>query len=294
MSRLDEQVLRFAFITPCVGEAFFGPVKRGVQDAAKAMEVRCTFDGTADVDLAEQDAMIRRALAEGYDGLALSIPHPTALNPAILEAMERIPVVAFNVDATGGMGGRLTSVRQDCYQAGRTFGQKVAARLPAGARVLMTVHSDGISALDDRVRGAQEILGPRGVTWRLLTTGAEAEAAAQAIGEALRSDPHLSGVLCSGQADSEGAGLAVERSTTDRKPLVAGYDLSPTILRLVEQGTIAFTIDQQPYMQGFYPVVQLALWRRYGIRPSNIDAGATLITAENVEQVRALSAAGYR
>jgi len=75
---------------------------------------------------------------------------------------------------------------------------------------------------------------------------------------------------------------------------VAGYDLSPTILRLVEQGTIAFTIDQQPYMQGFYPVVQLALWRRYGIRPSNIDAGATLITAENVEQVRALSAAGYR
>jgi simple sugar transport system substrate-binding protein len=270
-------------------------VKRGVQDAARTMGVVCTFDGTADVDPIEQTAMIRRALAKGYDGLALSIPHPAALNGVIAEALDGgTPVVAFNVDATTGLGGRLTAVRQDCYQAGRTFGAQVAPRLPAGSQVLMTVHSEGISALDDRVRGAQEVLGPRDVAWRMLTTGIEAEGAAQAIGDALRRDSRISGVLCSGQADSEGAGLAVERAFPDRGLLVAAYDLSPTILRLIRQGVISFTIDQQPYAQGFYPVVQLALWRRYGIRPSNIDTGATLISAENVEQVIALSTAGYR
>jgi simple sugar transport system substrate-binding protein len=295
MSDSDKQPLRFAFITPCVGEAFFDPVKRGVQDAARMLGVHCTFDGTADVDLVEQEAMIRRALDEGYDGLALSIPHPSALNSVIAAALDGgTLVVAFNVDATEGLGGRLTAVRQDCYRAGRTFGQEVAARLPAGSRVLMTVHSEGISALDDRVRGAQEVLGPQGVRCHMLTTGIEAEGAARVIGDALRSDPQISAVLCSGQADSEGAGLAKERSFADRELLAAGYDLSPTILRLVRHKVMAFTIDQQPYMQGFYPVVQLALWRRYGIRPSNIDAGAALISADNVDQVLAGSAAGYR
>ena len=132
MSIVDQRRLRFAFITPCVGEAFFGPVKTGMRDAARMLDADCTFEGTADVDLAEQEALIRRALAQGVDGLALSIPHPTALNAAILEALERIPVVAFNVDATAGLGGRLTSVRQDCYQAGLAF--RPACRGPVAPR----------------------------------------------------------------------------------------------------------------------------------------------------------------
>jgi len=63
---------------------------------------------------------------------------------------------------------------------------------------------------------------------------------------------------------------------------------------MVKAGTIAFTVDQQPYVQGFYPVVQLALYCRYGIRPASQDAGATVITREDVDKVLKLSAAGYR
>lgn len=63
---------------------------------------------------------------------------------------------------------------------------------------------------------------------------------------------------------------------------------------MVKSGIIAFTIDQQPYVQGFYPVVQLALYRRYGLKPSSQDAGATVITAADVDRVLELSAAGYR
>jgi simple sugar transport system substrate-binding protein len=63
---------------------------------------------------------------------------------------------------------------------------------------------------------------------------------------------------------------------------------------MVKAGTIAFTIDQQPYIQGFYPVVQLAFYRRFGIFPSRIDAGATVITKEEADRVIELSAAGYR
>jgi simple sugar transport system substrate-binding protein len=40
-----------------------------------------------------------------------------------------------------------------------------------------------------------------------------------------------------------------------------GYDLLPKTLELLDQGHIDFTIDQQPYLQGFYPVMQLYLYK---------------------------------
>jgi simple sugar transport system substrate-binding protein len=69
---------------------------------------------------------------------------------------------------------------------------------------------------------------------------------------------------------------------------------SPKTLELIEKGNIRFTIDQQPYVQGFYPVVALTLKLRYGISPSDIDAGAGIVDRRNVKQVMQLTTAGYR
>ena len=88
--------------------------------------------------------------------------------------------------------------------------------------------------------------------------------------------------------------MALERTAEKRNYYAAGFDLSPEILRLVKEGMIDFTIDQQPYVQGFYPVVQLALYCRYGIAPSNMDSGAGIISRENADEVMEFSARGYR
>ena len=68
----------------------------------------------------------------------------------------------------------------------------------------------------------------------------------------------------------ERAGIAVDE-IADPRPIAE-------ILRLVKGGVIAFTVDQQPYVQGFYPVLQLTQYLRYGLRPASVDAGATIIT----------------
>ncbi len=287
--------LKFAFIVPCAGEAFFGPVKRGINDAAAAMDVDYTFEGTEDVDLSLQVEMVKQAIDEGRDGIALSVIHPMAFNAVIRMALDRgIPVVAFNVAAGHPASGCLSAVCQKLYEAGVTLGQRVAPLVAERASILMTVHSEGISALEDRLRGIQETLSGKGITWQVVTTGMEPGHAAEVITAALVADPRIRVVLCTGQADTEGAGLAVERNLACQGYIVAGFDLSPEILRLVRAGVISFTIDQQPYMQGFYPVVQLALYCRYGLKPSDMDAGATVITRDNVERVLRLSAAGYR
>jgi len=287
--------LRFVFITCAVGEDFFGPVQKGVRDAAALLDATCDFIGTEDVDLEAQVGMVRQAVAEDYDGIALNIIHPTVFNPVVAEARAAgIPVVAFNTDATYGQGPQLSAVHQDLYQAGRTVGERAAAALPDGVKILMTVHSAGISALEDRLRGMQDVLREKcHARWTVIVTGIRPEGAADLIARALDDDPELQAVLATGQADTQGAGWAVERAA-GTKPYAAGFDLSPEILAMVKSGTLAFTIDQQPYVQGFYPVLQLAHYVRFGLRPAKVDAGATLITAGDVERVLQLSAAGYR
>ena len=112
--------------------------------------------------------------------------------------------------------------------------------------------------------------------------------------QALRAHPEVKIVLSTGQADTQAAGVAIERHFADKGYWSAGFDLSPETLRLIKAGVIRCTIDQQPYVQGFYPVVQLALHCRHGIVPSSMNAGAGIIDATNVEQVLAQCEQGYR
>jgi len=113
--------------------------------------------------------------------------------------------------------------------------------------------------------------------------------AVELIADELKADPAIRCVLGTGQTDTEAAGTVVERDYAGKGYVSAGFDLSPNILRLISAGVIKCTIDQQPYVQGYYPVVQLALYCRYGIRPSNIDAGAGVVTKDDVPRIIGLS-----
>jgi simple sugar transport system substrate-binding protein len=266
-----------------------------MRDAAEMLGVDCQFTGTPEVDIPAQVQMVRDTIEKGVDGIALNIIHPEAFDQVVDQAMNAgIPVVAFNVDDDKTPNKRLSAVCQNLYEAGRTLGKQAQNFIPDGSHILMTVHSEGISALEDRLQGAQEMLKGKGITWKVIATGIEAERASEIIAAELETDSRIRAILCTGQADTEGAGLAVERLFAGADYHVAGFDLSPGILRLVKAGYIDFTIDQQPYMQGFYPVVQLTHYCRYGLRPSDIDTGAALITKANVDAVMALVEEGVR
>lgn len=291
----EAKPLRFLFVAPCKDEAFFEPVKKGMRDAGEIMKADCTFTGTEEVDLDQQIALVRQAIRDGYDGIALDIIDPEAFDDVVQEAIDKgIPVVAFNVDDHATPNARLSAVCQNLYQAGRQLGQRAAEAIPTGATVLATMHSENISALEDRLAGMKESLAVKDVTWKLAITGMEPEHAAEIIADELRNDPSITAVLCTGQADTEGAGLAKQTLPPGRNVYVAGFDLSEKILTMLQTDDIQFTIDQQPYVQGFYPVVQLALYCRYGIRPYSMDAGSMVVTKEQAAAVMERKKENYR
>jgi len=291
----DEMPLRFAFITCCKDAPFFEPVKKGMHDAAKKMGVTCDWFGTEGVDVPAQAALVRRAVADGYDGIALSIIDPKAFDAVVEEAMKRgVPVVAFNVDDNATPNARLSGISQRFVEAGNALAGRVAGDVPKNSHLLAMLHDRGISALDERLRGIQEGLKEKNIRWTVVVTGIDAAKADTLIADALRQDPEIRAVFGTGQADTEAAGRVIEKQFADRGCWAAGFDLSPETLRLIKAGPIRCTVDQQPYIQGFYPVVQLTHYLRYGIRPSNIDAGATIVDRTNVDRVIELAKKKYR
>lgn len=289
----DSRPLRFVFITCCRDEAFFDPVKKGMADAARAMDVRCEFIGTEGVDVKAQAAMVRKAVADGCDGIALNIIDAAAFDAVVSEAIRKgVPVVAFNVDDKDNP--RLAAVCQDFVKAGRTLATHSLAFIPAGGKILITQHDEGISALDDRLKGIQEVLKAKGISWKVICSTNDPQKAIEVIAKELKASPDIHFVLGTGQTDTEAAGRVIERDYAGKGYASAGFDLSPEILRLVKAGVIRATVDQQPYIQGYYPVVQLALCCRYGIQPSSVDAGAAIVTSKDAERVIELTRKHFR
>ena len=287
--------LRLAFITCCKDAPFFEPVKKGMQDAAEKMGVSCTWMGVEGVDMQAQAELVAQAVQDKYDGIALNLVDPVAFDKVVEEATKLgVPVIGFNTDDHATPNPRLSCVNQRLYEAGKTLARHVAPDIPAGAHVLMTMHDKGVSSLLDRLRGLQEVLTEKNVRWTVCITGTDAVKGSGIVEQELRKHPDIRIVLSTGQADTEAAGRAIEKSFAGQGYWAAGFDLSPTTLRLIKANHIRCTVDQQPYIQGFYPVIQLTLYLRYGIMPANMDAGATLITPATADQVLQLTEQKYR
>ena len=281
-----EKELKLAFITCARDAQFFIPVKKGMLDAATMLGVHCDFLGTEGVDLAAQAKLLQQAVQDGYDGIAFNIIDPVYFDGVIQEALDAgVPVVGFNVDDHATPNARLSSVNQQLYEAGKRLGQHVLPRIPAKSRILLTMHDEGISALEDRARGIHDALQEKHIQWKVIVTGNDASKGAQVVADALKADPKIRIVLATGQADTEAAGRALEKAALSSDYWAADFDLSPKILQLIQASYIYCTIDQQPYIQGFYPVVQLTHYLRYGIMPSDMNAGAAIVDKSNARTV---------
>ncbi len=63
----------------------------------------------------------------------------------------------------------------------------------------------------------------------------------------------------------------------------AGFDLSPATLPAVRGGWTDLVIDQQPWLQGYIPILQICLAKTYGFAGMLIDTGAGFANKDNIE-----------
>ena len=241
--------------------------------------------------------LIDATVASKPDGLVVSIPDGDALAPSIQAAQDAgIPVISINAggDVAGSLG-TLIHVGQTEYEAGYGGGERMAA---AGVTKALCINQEvGNLSLDRRCDGFADAMRAAGAESELFAVElADPTESQQRIQAALRSDPTIDGLMTLGPTGAAPTLRALEDVGMMGQVLFATFDASPEVLQAIEEGAMLFAIDQQQYMQGYLPIILLALYRRNGNVLANdvIRTGPGFITRENVARLRELTRQGTR
>ncbi len=274
-------------------DPFWSVVKNGVQQAGQDMKVQVDYRAPETFDMVAMGQLIDAAVNQRPSGLIVSIPDASALGPSIKKAVAAgIPVISMNSgsDVSKELGAQL-HVGQDELDAGKAAGARLKEM---GGKVGLCVnHEVGNVSLDLRCKGFEEGFGGKVTVLPVSNDPAEIRSKVKA---ALSSDASIDTIMALGAPLSgEPTVAAVKESGKTGSVRVASFDLSASFLKSVAAGEAAFAIDQQQYLQGYLPVVFLALNAKYGLIPGgDVPSGPNLITKEKANQVVDLSAKGIR
>ena len=273
-------------------DPFWSVVKNGVEKAAKDTGANVEFRSPETFDMVQMSQLIDAAVNQEPDGIVVSIPDGDALGPAIQRAVAAgIPVISMNSGSDVARKlGALLHVGQSEFDAGKAAGAKLAEM--GGTKGICVNQEVGNVALDLRCQGFTEGFGNPVTVVPTQNDPAEVEAKVRA---ALESDPSVDTVLGLGASLVGEPAVKAAQALGRDKVLVASFDLSAGFLKDVADGKAAFAIDQQQFLQGYLPVVFLALKAQYGLVPGgDVPSGPNLVTKESAASVIELSSQGIR
>lgn len=284
--------LSFAVITHgSAGDAFWDVVQNGAEAAGEDLGV--SVDYQSDGDPQRQAQLIDAAVNQDVDGIVVSMANPDALQDSVEAAVEAgIPVVTINSGGDRSAEfGAIGHVGQDETIAGQGAGRELAG---AGAtNVLCVVHEAGNIGLEQRCSGASEGLGSQVTPLQVDIN--DLQGAQSTIASSLQSDPSIDAVLTLNSAVAAVAVAAAGDAGSEAQ--VATFDLNQDVITGIQDGEIAFAVDQQQYEQGYLPIVMLKL---YAENLNTVGGGQPVLTGpgivdeSNVDEIADLASAGTR
>jgi simple sugar transport system substrate-binding protein len=272
-------------------DAFWTVVQNGAERAGEDLGVNIDYN-TSD-DVATQAGYVDSAVADEVDGIVVSLANPDGMRESVTAAVDAgIPVITINsgLDVYEEFGA-ITHVGQSETIAGQTAGEQFSDL--GATKILCVVHEAANIGLQERCQGATE--GFSGEVENLQVDGTQRAAVAESVLGALQADEAVDGVLALNADVALGAVQAVEDS--GREVQVGTFDLSADLLDAVEDGSVAFAIDQQPYIQGYLGVQFLYLYAINGNEVGGgqpVNSGPAVITQENAAEVAEFAEQGTR
>ena len=293
--------IRF-FVGGAEGDAFGTIVYNGAKQAAADLgpKVDYIFSGW---DVEKMVQQLREAVAVKPGGIAM-MGHPgdDAIMPLAEQAhKDGIKMMYQNVPVptvTAAFGGGYVGAQQE--QQGRALGAEAfkLAGLKSGDKAIM------IGPFDNESRGARE----RGTVAALKEAGvdvvqinslpewaADPNLAIPVITAALLNNPTVKAV---GYPGGQMLGnVPTYMQAAGRKPgdiFNFGFDTSPQIVEGFKGGWVQLTADQQPFLQGYLPILSLCQQVVLGLAPMNVDTGAGFVTPQNYEIVSELAKQALR
>jgi simple sugar transport system substrate-binding protein len=276
------------------GDPFHSVVKQGMEDAAALYGVSAEIF-MSEGDNAKEVALLEQAIASKPNGIGISIVDPEAFDAPIQAALDAgIPVIAFNNDDANTPNARLAYIGASEEKVGYVLGKYMQQFLEKGDTCVIPEEVPGMSYAVNRSAGIKKAMDEIGVTCEELDAGYERAETTNRIDAYLRGHPEVDAVLNVGGLTTEVASVVVGEQGLKDKVVVGGFDLLPNTGPAIQSGVTKAVIDQQPYLQGFYTVAQLALMQCGGFAPFDVDTGRGIVNQDNVNAVIDLAAKRIR
>ena len=273
------------------GDTFWDIIRKGAESAAQKDNVNLEYSN--DPDAAKQAQLVQAAIDKKVDGIAVTDPNTPALGAPIKAAIAAgIPVTMFNAGGPDALGLGTLGCFGRQKDAGTAAGKKM---VDEGAKsIVCVIQEQGQQQLEDRCQGVAD--GAQGAkVERIFVNGRDISAVSTTIQAKLTQDKSIDYILTLGAPFALAAADVIKSSGGSAK--VGTFDTNKELVAAIQDGSVSFAIDQQPYLQGYLAVDSLWLYINNGNTlggGSNVATGPAFIDESNIEQVAEFAANGTR
>jgi simple sugar transport system substrate-binding protein len=287
---------QFWFVNHVTTNLFFVPTIFGAGDAAALLGLpKPKWTGSTNSTVSQMVSAINTAVAAKANGIATTVvnssPGDKSFQTPVAAAMQSgIPVVSYNADGpilkgvpTPGTN-RLAYVGQALYLSGQQMGEQIKSLTKPG-EVVIFIQTPGSANLQPRYDGAASVLTAAGYKVDMVGTSTNTPDIGPIQKSYFLGHRNIVGAFCVDAVDTELLGPQLAGAGLSGKIAAGGFDLTPGTLTAINQGQLDFTINQDPYLQGFLPVLYLYLYNLTGglVLPPDTDTGLSFVTKSNVQ-----------
>jgi simple sugar transport system substrate-binding protein len=254
------------------GDTFWDKIRAGAEASAKQHGITLKYSNNEQGP--EQATLVQNAIDSKVDGIAVTLSSADAVVPVTKKAAEaEIPVVAFNqgLDQYKDAGAKMY-FGSDELLAGNTIGQKITQE--GGGKTLCIIQAQGSVALETRCQGVKQGFSN---TENLQVNGADLPSVQQTIGAKLAEDPSITHIVTLG-APIALAAIQAQGDTSQTKKTIT-FDLNQDAAKAIQDGKIEFSVDQQPFVQGYEAIDSLWLNLTNG---NDIGGGKPVLTGPSI------------
>ena len=284
---------QFWFVNHVYTNTFFVPTQYGFADAAALLDIPVPkWGGSASTSsVSQMVSYLQTAISAKANGIATTVINATGFTTPVMDAMNAgIPVVTYNADGVYNANGtpdigtnRLCYVGQALYLSGQQLGERIKSLVTTPGEVVIFIATPGTGNIQPRFDGAASVLKPLGYTVSEIATGAATSVELAAEKAYLLGHKSVKGAFAVDAGSTEFLAQALSGAGLTSLP-AGGFDLTPVTLSAIQSGAINFTINQNPYLQGFLPTLYLYMFNLSGglVTPPDTDTGLSFVTKTNV------------
>lgn len=280
---------KFVFVNHVTTNPFFVPTQYGIADACSLLGCTYQWTGSQTSVASEMVNAMNAAITAKADGIAVSLVDLHAFNDPVKRALQAgIPVFSYNADAKGNE--RLAYIGQDLYASGQALGRRIVDLVGEG-HVVGFIATPGQLNIQPRLDGAKDAIKASGkkIVLDEVATGPTVNEEVSRVDAYYVGHKDVKGMFAVDAGSTMAVGKAMEKYGLHAKGVHAGgFDLLPGTLDAIANDHLDFTIDQQPYLQGFYTLMEMAMFKLSGglTGPADINTGLKFVTKSSVEPYR--------